>query len=147
MINISSPAFTEGEVIPSKYTCDGENINPPLEFSDIHESTASLTLIVSDPDAPDGEFTHWIVYNIDPKDANIREGKSPAKAIEGLNTAGQSGYTGPCPPSGSHRYYFMVYALDIKLEIPAGADRRKIEEAIAGHVIDQAELMGRYEKA
>ena len=143
-MKIISSAFNEGEMIPTKYTCDGENISPPLEFVDVPEETKSLVLIMDDPDAPQEVFTHWIVYKIDPETTSVTEGKNPAYATIGLNSAGKAEYAPPCPPSDIHRYYFRLYALDTEINLQPGANRREIEEAIAGHVIAQAELLGRF---
>lgn len=142
-MNISSPAFT-GDTIPAKYTCDGEGISPPLKISGVPESAASLVLICDDPDAPAGLWVHWIIWNIDPKFTEIAENSVPAGSVEGTTSFGSTGYGGPCPPSGSHRYFFKVYALDIT--IPLGPDS-KIEDLIAamqGHILDQAELVRTY---
>ena len=140
---ITSPAFAEGEKIPSKYTCDGENINPPLEISNVPHGAQSLTLFVEDPDAPNRTFIHWVVFNIDPK-SYISENFVPG--ISGNNTSGKTGYTGPCPPSGSHRYFFKIFALDSLLGLEVGAEKGAIEKAMEGHVIGFGQVMGTYEK-
>ena len=142
-LSIRSVAFSHGGSIPPKYTCEGENVNPPLEISDLPENTRSLALIVEDPDAPRGVYDHWIVWNIPPGEA-IGENSSPG--ISGKNSFGNSGYGGPCPPSGSHRYFFKVYALDGELDIQTGADKRTLQDAMKGHVLGSGELMGHYQK-
>src|SRR3989344_873103 len=117
-MNLSSPAFEHHQPIPAKYTCDGENINPLLQFSDIPDSTKSLVLIMDDPDAPAGLWVHWTIWNIDPGTAEIAENSVPPGSIEGVTSFGKPGYGGPCPPSGTHRYFFKFFALDTKLDIP-----------------------------
>lgn len=141
--SISSPAFEHEGKIPAKYTCDGEKINPPVRIEYIPEGTQSLVIIVDDPDAPKGTFDHWIVWNIDPV-SFIEENSNPG--LSGLNSAGKTGYHPPCPPSGSHRYYFRVYALHIWIDLDSNADRRKLEHAMEGHIVEEAVLMGRYER-
>jgi Raf kinase inhibitor-like YbhB/YbcL family protein len=138
---ITSPAFEDGGTIPARYTCDGEEINPPLHIDDWPEGTVTLALIVEDPDAPKGTFDHWLVWNIDPVN-EIAENNSPG--ISGSNSAGKTGYHGPCPPNGYHRYFFFVFALDTELDIPAGSDRSTMEQAMAGHIIGQGNIMGNY---
>lgn len=140
---IRSAAFSHGGSIPPKYTCEGENVNPPLEISDLPENTRSLALIVEDPDAPRGVYDHWIVWNIPPNEA-IEENSRPG--VNGKNSFGDTGYGGPCPPSGSHRYFFKVYALDSNLNIQAGSDKKTLENAMKDHVLGSAELMGQYQK-
>jgi Raf kinase inhibitor-like YbhB/YbcL family protein len=143
-MKIESPAFEPDEMIPSKYTCDGENINPQLNISGIPEDTESLVLIVDDPDAPAGTWIHWTVWNIDPETEEIAEGSVPGGAIEGVTDFGVAGYRGPCPPSGTHRYFFKVYALDITLDLDATATAKDVEDAIQDHILDSAELIGLY---
>jgi len=140
---ISSPAFQHEEFIPSKYTCDGENINPSLEIDHIPEGTETLALIMEDPDAPKGTFDHWLLWNIFPK-SPIMENSIPG--ISGTNGAGKTGYHGPCPPSGSHRYYFYVFALDAKLDLEVGADKKALQEAMKPHILAKGNLMGRYQR-
>ncbi|HIH94243.1 TPA: YbhB/YbcL family Raf kinase inhibitor-like protein [Methanosarcina acetivorans] len=141
IIKVFSSAFESNGTIPRKYTCNGENINPPLEFTDIPEGTESLVLIMDDPDAPMNPFTHWIVWNIEPV-AKIEEDSIPG--IEGINNFREIGYGGPCPPSGTHRFFFRVYALDRQLELKAGAGRKELESEMIGHIIAEGELMGKY---
>src|SRR5438046_8185410 len=142
-MTITSSVFQEGWNIPSKFTCDGANTNPPLQISDVPAEAKSLVLIVDDPDAPSGLFTHWAVWNISPQATTIAEGSTP-KGAQGTNDFGKSGYGGPCPPSGTHRYYFRIFALDRELDLPVGAKRSQLDAAMKSHVIAKGELMGRY---
>ena len=142
-MKITSSAFQQGGNIPSKFSCDGANTSPPLQISDVPPETKSVVLIVDDPDAPSGLFTHWAVWNISPQTSTIAEGNAP-KEVHGTNDFGKSGYGGPCPPSGTHRYYFRIFALDRELDLPSGAKRSQLDAAMKGHVIAQGELMGRY---
>lgn len=144
-MQISSSAFTQGNKIPDQYTCTDENISPPLGFLNIPEGTESLALIVDDPDAPSGTFTHWVVFNIPPSTKTIEEGASP-EGIQGKNDFNRLGYGGPCPPSGVHRYFFKLFALDITLDLDEGATKVEVEHAMEGHIIIQSTLMGVYEK-
>ncbi len=143
-MKITSSAFQEGGNIPSKFSRDGENINPPLHIEGTPPNAKSLVLIVDDPDAPIGLFTHWLVWNIDPTTTEIAEKSRPNGAVEGTNDYPTVGYGGPQPPSGTHRYYFKVFALDKTLDLRAGAKRQELEKEMKGHVIAQAKLMGRY---
>lgn len=146
-MQITSPTFRNNEKIPSKYTCDAENISPELVFSDIPENARSLTLISHDPDAPvQGGWTHWVVINMDPTTTGIAENSKPVSGLETATSFGRPGYGGPCPPSGSHRYYFYLYALDTTLGLNASAAKEDVEAAMEGHVIGKAELMGLYER-
>jgi Raf kinase inhibitor-like YbhB/YbcL family protein len=142
-MTIKSPVFHQGGDIPAKFTCDGGDTSPPLQISGIPSGAKSLVLIADDPDAPSGVFTHWLVWNIPPQTNSLAEGKAP-KGVQGTNDFGKSGYGSPCPPSGAHRYYFKVFALDRELALPPGAKRGQLEAALKGHVIGQGELMGRY---
>jgi Raf kinase inhibitor-like YbhB/YbcL family protein len=142
-MKITSSAFQQGGNIPSKFSCDGANTSPPLQISDVPSEAKSLLLIVDDPDAPSGLFTHWVVWNISSKTTTISEGSTP-KGVQGTNDFGKSGYGGPCPPSGTHRYYFKIFALDRELDLPFGAKRGQLDVAMKGHVVAQGELMGRY---
>ncbi|AKB37060.1 Phospholipid-binding protein [Methanosarcina siciliae C2J] len=144
IIKVFSSEFESNSAIPRKYTCDGENINPPLEFANIPEETESLVLIMDDPDSPMNPFTHWIIWNIEPV-AKIEEDSIPG--IEGINNFRKIGYGGPCPSSGTHRYYFRVYALDRQLELKTGAGRKELESEMIGHIIGEGELMGKYGKS
>lgn len=143
---ITSPAFEESGMIPIKYTCDGENVSPPLKFIGVPEAAQSLVLIVIDPDAPSGDWVHWIVINIDPKTSSIHEGVAPAGAKEGAGSSGNFGYDGPCPPSGTHRYFFRLYALDKKIELATISTKEEVIQMMSGHIIAQAELMGQYSR-
>ena len=142
-IKVFSSAFESNGIIPRKYTCDGKNINPPLEFQGIPDEAESLVLIVDDPDAPMKTFTHWIVWNIGPV-AKIEEDSIPG--IEGITDFRKIGYGGPCPPSGTHRYFFRIYALDKQLELKEGASRKELESEMIGHIIAEGELMGKYSR-
>lgn len=142
-ISLSSPAFRAGEKIPDKYTCKGANVSPPLQFPGVPGEARSLVLIVEDPDAPNGLFTHCLVWNIEPTTRQIAERTFPAGAVSGSNDFGKIGYGGPCPPSGTHRYFFRIFALDQKLELKSGAKRTELDKAMAGHILARGELMGR----
>jgi len=144
-MKITSSAFQEGGNIPSKFTCDGADSSPPLQIAEVPSGAKSLALIVDDPDAPSGLFTHCIVWNISPQTNAIAEG-SASKGVRGTNDFGKSGYGGPCPPSGTHRYYFKVFALDRELDLPAGAKRGQLDAAMKGHIVAQGELIGRYSR-
>jgi Raf kinase inhibitor-like YbhB/YbcL family protein len=144
-MKITSSAFQGGANIPSKFTCEGTDISPPLQIADVPPGAKSLALIVDDPDAPSGLFTHWTVWNISPQTGTIGEGAAP-KGVHGTNDFGRSGYGGPCPPSGTHRYYFKIFALDRELDLPIGAKRGQLDAAMKGHMVGQGELMGRYSK-
>lgn len=150
-IKIESSAFKYGEFIPVKYTCDGENVSPPLKWSGAPANTKSLALISDDPDAPIGDWVHWVMYNIPPNVFELEE-KIPADkilqngAIHGLNDFRKFGYGGPCPPSGVHRYFFKIYALDTMLDLPPGATKKQLLEAMKNHIIAQGELMGKYQR-
>lgn len=145
-MEIKSPAFANNENIPAKYTCDGDDINPPLQFSDVPGNAKSLVLISDDPDAPTGTWVHWTIWNIDPATTEITENSIPAGAIEGTTSFGEIGYGGPCPPSGVHRYYFKLYALDTKLELPPTSKKEDIKKAMTRHVLASAELIGLYQR-
>jgi len=144
-MKITSSAFQEGGNIPSKFTCDGGDTSPPLQIAELPSGVKSLALVVDDPDAPGGLFTHWIVWNIPPQTNAIAEGSAP-KGVHGTNDFGKSGYGGPCPPSGTHRYYFKIFALDRELDLPPGTKRSQLDAALKGHVVAQGELMGRYSR-
>ena len=145
-MKITSPAFQEGGEIPAKFSRDGGNRNPALDISGTPSESKSLVLIVDDPDAPVGLFTHWLVWNIDPKTTEIAEHSVPNGAVQGTNDFPGAQYDGPQPPSGTHRYYFRIFALDQTLNLRAGAKRKELDAAMKGHVIAQGELMGRYAK-
>lgn len=143
---IKSPAFGDNETVPSKYTCDAENINPQLDISGVPQGAASLVLIVNDSDAPGGTWVHWTLWNIDPAVASISENNVPPGAVEGVTDFGTPGYSGPCPPSETHRYFFKLFALDITLGLDPSAASGDLENAIEGHVLGNAELIGLYGK-
>lgn len=143
-MRISSSAFEHNTSIPAKYTCQGEDISPPLKIKDIPDKTESLVLIMDDPDAPNGTWDHWVVFNIHPVN-EIKEGESPG--YEGKNSWGKNMYGGPCPPSGTHRYFFKVYALDCKLTLDPSATKKDVESHMEGHVLESAELIGLYQKS
>jgi Raf kinase inhibitor-like YbhB/YbcL family protein len=140
---ITSPAFENNKLIPKKYTCDGEDVNPPLNIKGIPEGTISLVLIVDDPDAPMGTWDHWIVWNIPPV-SKIDENSVPG--VEGLNDFRKHSYGGPCPPSGTHRYFFKVYALDTKLDLSSNSRKKDVEKAMKGHILAKGELVGLYSR-
>ena len=147
-LDLSTPAFKQGEKIPSKYTCDAAGMNPALNFGGVPANTKQLVLTLHDPDVPktlmpSGNFDHWMVWDIAPTSKGIAEG---AGSSMGMNGAGKAGYIGPCPPDREHRYFFRLYAVDIPLAGKMFKDRAALEEAIKGHVLAQSELMGRYEK-
>jgi len=150
-MHLSSSAFQHNTLIPSRYTCDGSDVNPPLQISGVPPGTASLVLLVDDPDAPDPKapkmvWDHWVVWNIDPATSDIGEGSVPAGAIQGSNSWGRNDYGGPCPPIGTHRYFFKLFALDTTVSLAPSATKTDVEVAIAGHVIGQTELIGTYGK-
>lgn len=142
-INVTSSAFQEGGSIPSRFTCDGSDTSPPLQISGVPPETKSLVLIVDDPDAPGGLFTHWLLWNIPPKTTSIPQGSSP-NGVQGTNDFGKAGYRGPCPPPGTHRYSFKVFAIDRQLDLRSRAKRSEVEAAMRDHVTAQGELVGRY---
>lgn len=144
-MKITSSAFTQNSPIPSKYTCDGNDILPPLSFSDVPQNAKSLTLIVDDPDAPVGIWVHWVVYNIPVGTRGIPEGSVPLGAVQGENSAGTQDFHGPCPPSGTHRYFFKLYALDTTLNLE-NPKKQHLEEAMKNHILDSAELIGIYKR-
>jgi len=143
-ISVTTPAFQAGGDVAAKFTCNGANVNPELRINGVPSEAKSLVLIVDDPDAPRGLFTHWIVWNIDPKATDIGENSAPAGGIQGTNDFGKRNYGGPCPPSGTHRYFFKIYALDTKLDLKPSARRAELDAAMRGHTLAQGELMARY---
>lgn len=145
-LTLTSPAFEDGQPIPPRFTADGADVSPPLEVSGIPEGTASLALIMDDPDAPMGTWVHWVVWNIPSGTRRIEEGRLPAGAVQGRNSWGRNAYGGPAPPSGTHRYFFKLYALDCELDLSPGADKAALLAAMEGHVLAQAELMGTYSR-
>jgi len=150
-LKITSTAFKHGEMIPSKYTCDGENSSPPLDFQGIPEEAKSLVLIVDDPDAPIGTWVHWVVYNLSSATGSLEENFPPSAepvlgVRHGKNSWRKFGYGGPCPPGGTHRYFFKLYALDIFLDLMPGAKKKDVEAHMNGHVLAEAQLMGTYKR-
>jgi hypothetical protein len=149
-MKLTSSVFGQGDRIPSKYTCDDKDLNPPLTISEVPDGARSLALIMHDPDVPrnlrkDGLWVHWVVYNIPPDLREIPEGQEP-EGVGGIGTNSEVGYMGPCPPDREHRYFFNLYALDTELDLPPRSTKGAVEEAVKGHILDQAELMGRYER-
>ncbi|HEX2769676.1 MAG TPA: YbhB/YbcL family Raf kinase inhibitor-like protein [Geobacteraceae bacterium] len=145
-LKITSPAFVTNGYIPARFTCDGTDINPPLEIARVPAEAKSLALIVDDPDAPVGMWVHWVVWNIDPSTREIAEDTVPHEATQGKNDWKRNGYGAPCPPSGVHRYFFKLYALDTKLNLGAGTTKRDLEKAMEGHILAKSELIGLYKR-
>ena len=145
-MKIESTAFKNSELIPSKYTCDGENVNPPLMINDVPTGAKSLVLIVDDPDAPAGTWVHWTVWNINPEIKEIPEDSVPLNGIEGITDFGKPGYGGPCPPSGTHRYFFKLYALGSILDIGTSTRAVDIEKQIENNILAKAQLVGLYRR-
>lgn len=145
-MKLTSPAFINQASIPQKYTCQGEGINPPLEISEVPENAKTLVLIVDDPDAPQGEFVHWVMWHIDPATTVIEENSIPQGAMEGMNSASELGWIAPCPPedTGEHHYRFMLSALSKDIELEEGTTRDDVYKAMGNYVIDRAELVGMY---
>lgn len=144
-MTISSPDFENLSAIPARFTCEGENINPAIRIEGVPEAAASLALVMEDPDAPSGTFLHWAAYDILPDTKDILTGMEPP-GVGLLNGASKPGYTGPCPPSGTHRYFFRLYALDKMLTDSKISNREDLENAMEGHIMETAELMGTYWK-
>ena len=146
-LHVSSSAFSEGQPIPEKYSCDGRNLSPPLKWSGAPEKTKSLAIIADDPDAPSGTFTHWVLYDLPAKTSELKEGSS-GSGKEGVNSFKKRGYGGPClPPNGAHRYVFHVYALDIDSLGKAGLSKQDVSAAMKGHVLAEGQLIGKYQRA
>jgi len=152
VLPVSSPAFQEGDRIPAKYTCQGQDISPPLAWSQPPVGTQSFALIVDDPDAPGGAFTHWVLFNIPSDSCELPEAvpaqaQLPSGALQGKNDFGRIGYAGPCPPPGRpHRYQFTLYALDQPLDLEAGVSKKQLLSAMQGHIITQGQLTGTYQR-
>ncbi len=144
-MKITSSAFVEGESIPRQFTRDGQDKSPPLSIEDVPSGAKSLVLIVNDPDAPSGTFTHWILFNMSPSTAEIHEDAPPVMATQGRNDWGNVGYNGPQPPAGEHRYFFKLYALKTVLSLSRGAKLAEVQKAMEGHILEEAVLMARYE--
>lgn len=151
-LSLSSAAFQDGGIIPVKYTCQGQDISPPLSWSEPPAGTQSLAIIVEDPDAPGGMFTHWVLFNIPPDNRGLNEAASPQARLpggvrEGKNDFGKIGYGGPCPPSGkAHRYQFNLYALDTTMNLESGASRKQVLDALEGHTLARGQLTGLYQR-
>lgn len=148
-LKVISAAFKEGEPIPRQYTCHGINISPPLEWGGAPKSARTIAIIADDPDAPAGTWVHWVLYNLPAENIGFVENlpateNLKAGGFQGKNDFGKIGYGGPCPPSGTHRYFFKVYALDAELPLEAGATKADVEKAMQGHVVGQGQLMGTY---
>ncbi|MEE8509586.1 MAG: YbhB/YbcL family Raf kinase inhibitor-like protein [candidate division NC10 bacterium] len=150
-MQITSQAFEAGGMIPAKYTCDGPDLSPPLRWADPPAGTQSYALIADDPDAPVGMWVHWVLWNIPADASGLEENLSksaslPNGAKQGTTDFRRIGYGGPCPPSGTHRYFFKLYALDTMLELPSSTTKRDLEGAMQGHILGQAELVGKYQR-
>ncbi len=150
-IKITSSAFEDGGLIPAKYTCDGTDISPPLQWDAAPEGTQSIALICDDPDAPMGTWVHWVLYNLPADTRELTENVPtdstlPDGAKQGITDFGRTGYGGPCPPSGTHRYFFKIYALDTKIDLAAGADKPQLLKAMEGHILGQGQLIGKYKR-
>ncbi|OPY14694.1 MAG: putative kinase inhibitor protein [Syntrophus sp. PtaB.Bin001] len=150
-MKITSRAFNDGEMIPMKYTCDGDDVSPPLEWDNVPENTKSLALISDDPDAPGGTWVHWVVYDIPASMKTLTENIRPERELssgirQGNNDWSKIGYGGPCPPSGTHRYYFKLYALNAVLSLKPGATKEQLLRAMKGHILEEAQLMGKYQR-
>lgn len=150
-MEITSPAFEEGAMIPEKYTCDGINISPPLKWSDVPDGTKSFAIICDDPDAPVGTWVHWVIYNIPPDIYELSEHVAPIKILpngaqQGRNDFRKIGYVGPCPPGDTHRYYFKIYALSEELNIESGITKSELLKEMKGHILSEGQLMGRYKR-
>ncbi len=150
-IKITSSAFEEGGLIPAKYTCDGADVSPPLQWDAVPEGTKSVALICDDPDAPMGTWVHWVLFNL-PSDTEELAENIPTEetltngAKQGVNDFGRVGYGGPCPPGGTHRYFFKIYALDTEVGLQAGADKRQLLKTMEGHILGQDQLIGKYKR-
>jgi Raf kinase inhibitor-like YbhB/YbcL family protein len=150
-IEITSSAFEEGGMIPAKYTCDGSDVSPPLQWDTVPEGTKRIALICDDPDAPMGTWVHWVLFNL-PADTREVAEDIPADEIlpngakQGVSDFGRIGYGGPCPPGGTHRYFFKIYALDTELDLRAGADKPQLLEAMEGRILAQGQLLGKYKR-
>jgi Raf kinase inhibitor-like YbhB/YbcL family protein len=140
---VKSPNFKNNDYIPSKYGCDGSNINPAINIENLPNNTQSMALTIDDPDAPNGTFDHWVMWDIPPRN-KIEEGSAPG--TQGLNSMKENKYTGPCPPSGTHHYHFRIYALDTKLNLPQNTDKKSLLKAIESHIIASGEMIGLFKR-
>jgi Raf kinase inhibitor-like YbhB/YbcL family protein len=150
-IKITSSVFEEDGLIPPKYTCDGADISPPLQWDAVPEGTNSIALISDDPDAPMGTWVHWVIFGLPADTRELAENIPPDEILpngarQGLSDFGRIGYGGPCPPSGTHRYFFKIYALDTEIDLPAGANKRQLLKAVEGHILGQGQLIGKYKR-
>jgi hypothetical protein len=151
-MQLTSPAFAQGQPIPKKYTCEGPDLSPPLKWSSAPEGTKSFALICDDPDAPVGTWVHWVIYNIPASATELQEGVPKAETVlggakQGMNDFKRIGYGGPCPPPGNpHRYFFKLYALDTELNLKTGATKGDLVEAMQGHILAEAQLVGTYKR-
>ena len=150
-LKLTSTAFEDGGLIPSKYTCDGEDVSPPLAWSGVPDGAKTLALVADDPDAPHGTWVHWVVYQIPAAERGLAENAPKTEALasgarQGKNDFGKVGYGGPCPPSGTHRYFFKLYALDGEPNLPPGVSKEQLLKAVEGHVLAEGQLMGRYQR-
>ena len=143
-MRMTSPAFVHTKAIPSSYTCDGEDLSPPLSLEGVPKEAKSLALVMDDPDAPAGDWVHWVLWNIDPGTTRIEQGSVPPGARQGLNSWKRAGYGGPCPPSGTHRYFFRLFALKEHLDLPSSATRKDLDRAMQGKIVARCELLGLY---
>jgi Raf kinase inhibitor-like YbhB/YbcL family protein len=145
-LKLSSTAFAHNAFIPSQYTCDGADVSPPLAIENVPIETKALALIVDDPDAPAGTWVHWVVWNISPSTREVKENSVPEDAFQGMTDFRKQKYGGPCPPSGVHRYFFKLYALDAMLSLGPQVDKAVLERAMKGHILAQTELIGLYKR-
>jgi len=145
-LKLTSPVFENNSPLPPRYTCDGENINPPLTIKNVPRKAKSLALLLDDQDAPRGSYVHWIVWNIDPETKDIKEDSVPADAVEGTNDFKKRNYGGPCPPTRAHRYVFKLYALDIRLNLEASSTKAALEKTMKGHILAQTQLLTSYKR-
>lgn len=145
-MKLESLVFTHDQFLPTKYTCDGTSINPSFKISEVPNNAKSLVLIVDDPDAPSGDFVHWLLWNIDPKTTTIEEDSVPTGATQGTNSENEAKYTAPCPPTGVHHYNFKIYALDTKLNLPSSTDKTGLLSAMQGHIVNGTTMIGLYNK-
>lgn len=150
-IKLKSRAFENEGMIPEKYTCDGDDISPPLSWESVPEGTKSIALICDDPDAPAGTWVHWVVYNLPPEIRTLEENITPERSMEnggiqGMNDSQKIGYGGPCPPGGTHRYFFKIFALDAKVDLTPGATKSQLLIAMEGHILAKEDLIGKYSR-
>ncbi|MBI1995291.1 MAG: YbhB/YbcL family Raf kinase inhibitor-like protein [Deltaproteobacteria bacterium] len=150
-MELKSPAFSNGQAIPSNYTCDGKDVSPPLTWTEPPPGTKSLALIADDPDAPMGTWVHWLIYNLPPTTRQLAEGlptagRLPDGTLQGKTDFGRTGYGGPCPPSGTHRYFFKLFALDAVLSPPPAPNAKQLNAAMKSHILAEAQLMGTYRR-